>query len=226
LVNSIEASRLSFTETVPPPPVRNQRIEARRAARDLKARRERLIVDCLNRGLSMAEIATRIGVTEKRMRAIVPEILARRMPTAPEEFAAIQVGRLNEALLVAYAAMSPQNLRAVALMVRIVRELDRYHGFTPVQKRFTVDRINDPNFVAGIDANQGPTLIGKFKELFHGEADNIKTLDKVAIMTPENIHVNAFMYEPIIDMSDDSLRKLYGRVKVLKLTNVKKINSK
>jgi hypothetical protein len=27
-------------------------------------------------------------------------------------------------------------------------------------------------------------------------------------MTPENIHVNSFMYEPIVDMSDDNLRKL------------------
>ena len=34
-------------------------------------------------------------------------------------------------------------------------------------------------------------------------------------MTPENIHVNAFMYEPIIDMGDDQLRKLYTDVKTL-----------
>ena len=34
-------------------------------------------------------------------------------------------------------------------------------------------------------------------------------------MTPENIHVNAFMYEPIIDMSDDHLRKLYCKIKAL-----------
>lgn len=29
-------------------------------------------------------------------------------------------------------------------------------------------------------------------------------------MTPENIHVNSFMYEPIIDMSDAHLRKLFS----------------
>jgi hypothetical protein len=34
-------------------------------------------------------------------------------------------------------------------------------------------------------------------------------------MTPENIHVNSFMYEPIIDMADDHLRDLYARVKSL-----------
>ena len=50
---------MPLTETVPP--VRDRSIEARRAARAAKAGRERLIVDCLNRGLSMAEIAARIA---------------------------------------------------------------------------------------------------------------------------------------------------------------------
>ena len=34
-------------------------------------------------------------------------------------------------------------------------------------------------------------------------------------MTPENIHVNSFMYEPIIDMSDVHLRQLYTDVQKL-----------
>lgn len=34
-------------------------------------------------------------------------------------------------------------------------------------------------------------------------------------MTPENIHLNSFMYEPILDMSDGNLRKLYGEVIML-----------
>ena len=108
---------------------RDRSIRARRAARQKKFERERLIVDSLNRGVSVAEVAGRIGVTEKRMRALVKEILARRAPAPPEDFAALQMSRLNEALLVAYGAMSPGNLRAVALVVRIMRELDRYHGF-------------------------------------------------------------------------------------------------
>jgi len=39
------------------------------------------------------------------------------------------VSRLNEALLAAYGAMSAENLEAVDRVVKIVRELDRYHGF-------------------------------------------------------------------------------------------------
>ena len=69
------------------------------------------------------------------MRAIVREILARRMPEPPAEFVALQVSRLNEALLVAYGAMSGANLSAVDRVVKIVRELDRYHGFVSVERR-------------------------------------------------------------------------------------------
>ncbi len=106
-----------------------------RAARRAKFEREQLIVDHLNRGVSVAEIAARIDVSEKRMRAIIREILARRMPAPPEEFVAIQVSRLNEALLVAYSAMGEMNLRAVDRVVKIVRELDRYHGFVAAERR-------------------------------------------------------------------------------------------
>jgi hypothetical protein len=36
-------------------------------------------------------------------------------------------------------------------------------------------------------------------------------------MTPENIHLNSFMYEPILDMSDEHLRKLYEAVLALQV---------
>ena len=75
------------------------------------------------------------GVTEKRMRAIVKEVLVAHMPGPPQEFVALQISRLNEALLVAYSAMSGRNLKAVDQVVRIVRELDRYHGFFPAERR-------------------------------------------------------------------------------------------
>jgi len=43
----------------------------------------------------------------------------------------------------------------------------------------------------------------------------INVLQRVVLMTPENIHLNSFMYEPILDMSDEHLRKLYGEVNAL-----------
>ncbi len=110
----------------PPADARSQRLA--------KFKREQLIVEYLNRGVSVAEIAARVGVGEKRMRAIIRDPrtgirgLARRMPHPPEEFVAIQPSRLNEALLISFSAMSPTNLKAVDQVVKIVCELDRYGG--------------------------------------------------------------------------------------------------
>jgi hypothetical protein len=118
----------------PPQPAKD-RSRSRRAARIEKFKRERVVIDYLNRGVSVREIAAQLGVTEKRMRAIVKEVLAAHMPGPPQEFVALQISRLNEALLVAYSAMSGMNLKAVDRVVRIVRELDRYHGFFRAERR-------------------------------------------------------------------------------------------
>src|SRR5580658_5035528 len=69
------------------------------------------------------------------MRALVRDILARRMPEPPAQFLAMQVSRLEETLLVSFGAMSGSNLQAVDRVVKIVRELDRYHGFVAAERR-------------------------------------------------------------------------------------------
>jgi hypothetical protein len=82
-------------------------------------------------------------------------------------------------------------------------------------ERFMVASIADPTFIAGIDHNQTPKLFSKFKTLTPAKPDVNKIIEKVLLMTPENIHLNSFMYEPILDMSDGHLRKLYDAVKSL-----------
>jgi hypothetical protein len=41
------------------------------------------------------------------------------------------------------------------------------------------------------------------------------TLDKVSVTVSSNIHLNSFMYEPILDLSIESLIKLYNEISVL-----------
>lgn len=86
-------------------------------------------------------------------------------------------------------------------------------------ERFMVQKINDPAFVISIGSNQTPRLVKKFQQLFPAEQASAGLLQKVALMTPENIHLNSFMYEPILDMSDSHLRKLYSEVNVLGAEN-------
>jgi hypothetical protein len=75
---------------------------------------------------------------------------------------------------------------------------------------FMFAKINDPNMA--FDNSQTKELVERFEGLFRGETKAIKTLQSVLLMTPENIHLNAFMYEPIVDLSDDHLTKLYREV--------------
>lgn len=77
---------------------------------------------------------------------------------------------------------------------------------------FMVNKINDTVFVDGISSNQTAKLIKKYCQLFPAETNNISVLNRVNVMTPENIHLNSFMYEPILDLSDHHLKTLYKDV--------------
>lgn len=56
--------------------------------------------------------------------------------------------------------------------------------------------------------------IEEYKKL-NPPTDKWKIMEKVNMMTPEFIHLNSFMYEPLIDMSMAHLIQLYGEVKAL-----------
>lgn len=81
-------------------------------------------------------------------------------------------------------------------------------------EEYMLGRINDQSLPGGITGNQTTDLLRRFRNDFPGDAA-IRTIDRVVLMTPENIHLNSFMYEPILDMSDEHLRKIYGEVKAL-----------
>jgi energy-coupling factor transporter ATP-binding protein EcfA2 len=76
-----------------------------------------------------------------------------------------------------------------------------------------IRKINDQPFVDAITENQTFELFRKFTSLFPSETETIRLLDEVNIMTPENIHLNSFMYEPILDMAPSNLKTLYTNLK-------------
>jgi hypothetical protein len=123
--------RTPLSELIEPAAPSRRCSHAKRGAPPRKsAEREQQIIHLLNAGVSIHEIAALERFSLKRMRNLVREILARRMPRPPAEFVALQISRLSEALLVSYTAMGGSNLKAVDRVVTIVRELDRYHGLS------------------------------------------------------------------------------------------------
>lgn len=61
-------------------------------------------------------------------------------------------------------------------------------------------------------ANQTYNLFYGYKQIAE-DNNKIKILESVNIMTPENIHINSFMYEPILDMDIVELKELYEDVR-------------
>ena len=76
-----------------------------------------------------------------------------------------------------------------------------------------IDIIDDLNLVSNISSNQTAKLIKRFKEVVgektKDDTNLVDLMDRVNLMTPENIHLNSFMYEPILDMSSKHLSDLY-----------------
>jgi len=79
-------------------------------------------------------------------------------------------------------------------------------------ERYMITKIGASPELENINANQTYALFKLFSEKNSAESVAIGVVKRVMLMTPENIHLNSFMYEPILDMSDEHLRKLYQEV--------------
>ena len=63
--------------------------------------------------------------------------------------------------------------------------------------------------------------ISRYSHLYKKNINDnaMEILEQVAMLTPENIHLNSFMFEPILDMSLLHLYDLYQEVKNLLIKN-------
>jgi hypothetical protein len=102
-----------------------------RATKREMAKRDLRFLEKLAAGVTIEELAASEGISPKWARERKRALLANRAIDPPHEFIKLQIRRLSEAMLVSYSAMSGGNLRAVDQVLKVVRELDRYHGFGP-----------------------------------------------------------------------------------------------
>ena len=99
-----------------------------------KARRARLIerreayFDLLMSGYSVPQIAEATNRSVAAVRRAIAQALAERRLNSQEDYARLQVARLNKALLCADALLEEGEVKAIPHFVRVVAELDRYHG--------------------------------------------------------------------------------------------------
>jgi hypothetical protein len=99
-----------------------------------KLRREALIkrretyFDLLVSGYSVEQIARHTRKSPSAVRRAVGQALANRRLDSPEDYARLQVARLTKALRCADVSLEEGDLKAIAPFVKVVRELNLYHG--------------------------------------------------------------------------------------------------
>jgi hypothetical protein len=91
------------------------------------------IQERLSMGLTIAHIARGEQLTVRPVRQIIAEMLASREIDPPAGFVQIQIARLSEAMIVARTMMLQGNLQAMDRLIKLMSELDRYRGSSPVQ---------------------------------------------------------------------------------------------
>tara|TARA_R100000935_G_scaffold1285_1_gene4053 strand:- start:349 stop:2535 length:2187 start_codon:yes stop_codon:yes gene_type:complete len=128
-------------------------------------------------------------------------------PGTYTDFSATDEPVLNliEAVVADILAKNPDELSledkiAISIGIRIKAE------------RILIQMIAEPEWVAGITKNQTNKLIKRYRGKTDANADCLACMQKVQLMTPENIHLNSFMYEPILDLSGYHLQRLYIEV--------------
>ena len=106
------------------------RVAPRRKTADQRLR----ILERLTTGLSVAHIARVEKLTVRRVQQIIAAMLESREIDPPAGFVQLQVARLSDAMIVSHTMMMEGDLQAVDRMIRLARELDRYHGFAQASR--------------------------------------------------------------------------------------------
>jgi hypothetical protein len=108
--------------TEPPRPAR-----PRRTAYDRAMRANRIFAQMLE-GQSYAAIADSEGLTVRRVRQIVQQALDRWDIEPRKEYTLVQIARLDSALRLIERKIADGKLNAVPHLIRVLEQLDRYHG--------------------------------------------------------------------------------------------------
>ena len=138
---------------------------------------------------------------------IYKKILADKQQLALNPQAKLVIEMINEE---AEAIFNAQD-EAVELEGKIVLSI----AIRLLAERHMIKTINNAPFVAAIADNQTIRLLKEYKRSGVGRPEDILVLEQVNLMTPENIHLNSFMYEPILDLGIGHLKALYSEVKAL-----------
>src|SRR5271163_3257631 len=115
-------------DEVKPTSERARKRAAGNILREALIRRREAYFDLLVSGYSIQQIASHTKTSPSAVRRAVGQALAKRRLDAPEDYARLQVARLTKALRCADVSLEEADLKAIAPFLKVVRELNLYHG--------------------------------------------------------------------------------------------------
>ena len=100
-----------------------------RSKRSRVPRAQRVLASLIA-GAGVDEIGATERLTRKRTESILREELRNRWVAPAEDFARLQIARLEQMILKLLDRLQNGDLKAIDRALKIVDRLDRYHGFT------------------------------------------------------------------------------------------------
>jgi hypothetical protein len=107
---------------------RARKRSAGRILREALMKRRETYFDLLVSGYSIEQIASHTENSPSAIRCAINQALAKRQLDAPENYARLQVARLTKALRCADVSLEDGDVNAIAPFLKVVRELNLYHG--------------------------------------------------------------------------------------------------
>jgi hypothetical protein len=96
--------------------------------REALIKRRETYFELLVSGYSVEQIASYTKKSPSAVRRALAQALANRRLDAPEDYARLQVARLTKALRCADISLENGDFKAIAPFLKVVRELNLYHG--------------------------------------------------------------------------------------------------
>jgi hypothetical protein len=104
-----------------------------RPKRGQSTRAQRVLASLIA-GAGVDEIAATERLTPKRTESILRQELRNRWVAPAEDFARLQIARLEQMILKLLERLQNGDLKAIDRALKIVDRLDRYHGFTKAKR--------------------------------------------------------------------------------------------
>lgn len=120
----------------------------------------------------------------------------------------VDIPHINESVYKLIYSEASDILQENTTEINIVNKLILSMAIRLKSEKLMINKLEDSFNESEIINNQTRVLFNKYAE-YYSNTYEIEIFERVAMMTPENIHVNSFMYEPLLDMDDYYLKDLY-----------------